>query len=127
MILVPLLNPKFANTLAARLCELRVRGTRRFVPHALVRPLDYAQRGAAHETEIKPARHETCSVRDPSSLSRTAFAACGYSHASPAGLTRGSIISAKKDGLHRNSGLPELRNIVCRKSGKPDLRCQARA
>jgi len=29
MILVPLLNPKFANTLAARPCELRVRGTRR--------------------------------------------------------------------------------------------------
>ena len=27
MILVPLLNPKFANTLAARWCELRVRGT----------------------------------------------------------------------------------------------------
>ena len=27
MILVPLLNPKFANTLAARSCELRVRGT----------------------------------------------------------------------------------------------------
>jgi hypothetical protein len=33
---------------------------------------------------------------------------------------------AKKDGLHRNSGLPELRNIMRRKSGKPDLRCQAR-
>jgi hypothetical protein len=30
------------------------------------------------------------------------------------------------DGLHRNSGLPELRGIVRRKSGKPDLRCQAR-
>jgi hypothetical protein len=30
------------------------------------------------------------------------------------------------DGLHRNSGLPELRIIVRRKSGKPDLRCQAR-
>jgi hypothetical protein len=30
------------------------------------------------------------------------------------------------DGLHRNSGLPELRNIICRKSGKPDLRCRAR-
>src|SRR6516165_8175856 len=28
MILVPLLSPKFANTLAARSCELRVRGTR---------------------------------------------------------------------------------------------------
>src|SRR5262245_64078524 len=27
MILVPLLNPKFANTLAARSCELRVCGT----------------------------------------------------------------------------------------------------
>src|SRR5262245_24098100 len=27
MILVPLLNPKFANTLAARPCEFRVRGT----------------------------------------------------------------------------------------------------
>src|SRR6516162_4522156 len=27
MILVPLLNPKFATTLAARSCELRVRGT----------------------------------------------------------------------------------------------------
>jgi hypothetical protein len=27
MILVPLLNPKFANALAARSCELRVRGT----------------------------------------------------------------------------------------------------
>jgi hypothetical protein len=30
------------------------------------------------------------------------------------------------DGLHRNSGLPELRNIMRRKSGKPDFRCQAR-
>jgi hypothetical protein len=30
------------------------------------------------------------------------------------------------DGLHRNSGLPELRTIMRRKSGKPDLRCQAR-
>jgi hypothetical protein len=28
--------------------------------------------------------------------------------------------------LHRNSGLAELRSIICRKSGKPDLRCQAR-
>src|SRR5207253_11050364 len=28
MILVPLLNPKFANARAASLCELRVRGTR---------------------------------------------------------------------------------------------------
>jgi hypothetical protein len=28
--------------------------------------------------------------------------------------------------LHRNSGLPELRNIMRRKSGKPDFRCQAR-
>jgi hypothetical protein len=27
MILVPLLNPKFATALAAMLCELRVRGT----------------------------------------------------------------------------------------------------
>src|SRR5262245_65669187 len=27
MILVPLLNPKFANALAAKSCELRVRGT----------------------------------------------------------------------------------------------------
>ena len=32
----------------------------------------------------------------------------------------------KMDGLHRNSGLPELRTIIRRKSGKPDLRCQAR-
>ena len=32
----------------------------------------------------------------------------------------------EEDGLHRNSGLPELRTIECRKSGKPDLRCQAR-
>jgi hypothetical protein len=30
------------------------------------------------------------------------------------------------DGLHRNSGLPELRIFKSRKSGKPDLRCQAR-
>jgi len=30
------------------------------------------------------------------------------------------------DGLHRNSGLPELRIFKRRKSGKPDLRCQAR-
>src|SRR5437588_7008124 len=28
MVLVPLLNPKFATACAARLCELRVRGTR---------------------------------------------------------------------------------------------------
>jgi hypothetical protein len=32
----------------------------------------------------------------------------------------------QEDGLHRNSGLPELRNIMRRKSGKPDFRCQAR-
>jgi hypothetical protein len=32
----------------------------------------------------------------------------------------------KMDGLHRSSGLPELRSIMRRKSGKPDLRCQAR-
>jgi hypothetical protein len=31
-----------------------------------------------------------------------------------------------KDGLHRNSSLPELRVFKRRKSGKPDLRCQAR-
>src|SRR4029450_4523878 len=30
-----------------------------------------------------------------------------------------------RDGLHRNSGLPELRSMVRRKSGKPDLRGQA--
>jgi len=46
-------------------------------------------------------------------------------------MTRASISFAKKfftkmDGLHRNSGLPELRIIMRRKSGKPDLRCQAR-
>jgi hypothetical protein len=35
-------------------------------------------------------------------------------------------VFAKVDGLHRNSGLPELRIIKRRKSGKPDLRCQAR-
>jgi hypothetical protein len=35
-------------------------------------------------------------------------------------------VSTKMDGLHRNSGLPELRIIMRRKSGKPDLRCQAR-
>jgi hypothetical protein len=49
---------------------------------------------------------------------------------SPAGLTRGSIFFVKlfceDDGLHRNSGLPELGSIERRKSGKPDLRCQAR-
>ena len=33
---------------------------------------------------------------------------------------------AKSDGLHRNSGWPELPSIMRRKSGKPDLRCQAR-
>jgi hypothetical protein len=33
---------------------------------------------------------------------------------------------AKKDGLHRNSGLLELRIFTRRTSGKPDLRCQAR-
>jgi hypothetical protein len=35
-------------------------------------------------------------------------------------------VFTKTDGLHRNSGLPELRSIMRRKSGKPDLRCQAR-
>jgi hypothetical protein len=35
-------------------------------------------------------------------------------------------VFAKMDGLHRNSGLPELRSIMRRKAGKPDLRCQAR-
>jgi hypothetical protein len=28
----------------------------------------------------------------------------------------------ERRGWHRNSGLPELRTIECRKSGKPDLR-----
>jgi hypothetical protein len=28
------------------------------------------------------------------------------------------------DGLHRNSGLPELRSIMRRKSGKPDLQAR---
>jgi hypothetical protein len=32
----------------------------------------------------------------------------------------------RRDGLHRNSGLPELRILMRRKSGIPDLRCQAR-
>jgi hypothetical protein len=32
----------------------------------------------------------------------------------------------EKDGLHRNSGVPEFRITASRKSGKPDLRCQAR-
>src|SRR5919198_950811 len=41
-------------------------------------------------------------------------------------MTRGSIILRKKsfceaDGWHRNSGLPELRTVMRRKSGKPDL------
>jgi hypothetical protein len=45
-------------------------------------------------------------------------------------MTRASILLRKNfftkiDGLHRNSGLPELRGIMRRKSGKPDLRCQA--
>src|SRR6516162_4610316 len=31
-------------------------------------------------------------------------------------------IFTKMDGLHRNSGLPELRSIIRRKSGEPDLR-----
>jgi hypothetical protein len=34
--------------------------------------------------------------------------------------------SFEADGLHRNSGLPELRSIVRHKSGKPDLWGQAR-
>jgi hypothetical protein len=32
----------------------------------------------------------------------------------------------EEDGLHRNSGLPEFRDLKRRKSGKPDLRGQAR-
>jgi hypothetical protein len=32
----------------------------------------------------------------------------------------------KIDGLHRNSGSPELRKITRRKSGEPNLRCQTR-
>ena len=40
-------------------------------------------------------------------------------------LLRKKVLT-KMDGLHRNSGLPELRSIMRRKSGKPDLRCQAR-
>jgi hypothetical protein len=28
------------------------------------------------------------------------------------------------DGLHRNSGLPELRSIMRRRSGKPDLQAR---
>src|SRR5262245_34279009 len=29
----------------------------------------------------------------------------------------------RKDGLHRTSGLPEVRTFKCRKSGRPDVRC----
>jgi hypothetical protein len=36
-------------------------------------------------------------------------------------------VFTKADGLHRNSGLPELRNFMRRKTGKPDLRCQSPA
>ena len=43
-----------------------------------------------------------------------------------AGSTRASIFLAKKNGLQRNSGLPEFRSVKCRKSDKSDLRCQAR-
>jgi hypothetical protein len=45
-------------------------------------------------------------------------------------MTSGSIFLRKnlfeEDGLHRNSGLPELRRFMRRKSGTPDLQCQAR-
>src|SRR5713226_1436029 len=40
MILVPLLNPKLANTPAARSCELRVRGTSRLASHRELEALD---------------------------------------------------------------------------------------
>jgi hypothetical protein len=58
---------------------------------------------------------------------------------SPAHPSSSQDVFAKMDGLHRNSGLPELRIFKRRKSGlpelrifkrrksgKPDLRCQAR-
>jgi len=44
-------------------------------------------------------------------------------------MTRASIEKKRfiqEDGLQRNSGLPEFRNMKRRKSGRPDLRCQAR-
>jgi hypothetical protein len=44
-------------------------------------------------------------------------------HAPPwAGDPRLASLEHERRGWHRNSGLPELRNIECRKSGKPDLR-----
>src|SRR5262249_56504058 len=36
-------------------------------------------------------------------------------------------VFTKADGLHRNSGLPELRNFMRRKTGKHDLRFQRQA
>jgi hypothetical protein len=41
-------------------------------------------------------------------------------------IHRKNTFFAQMDGLYRNSGLPEFRVILCRRSGKPDLRCQAR-
>src|SRR5229473_6005985 len=48
-----------------------------------------------------------------------------YPRSSCAGMTRASIEKAfywQSDGLHRTSGLPEVRTHERRKSGKPDLR-----
>jgi hypothetical protein len=41
MILVPLLNPKFANVPAAKSCELRVRGTSRLLKNRTMFPVRF--------------------------------------------------------------------------------------
>ena len=48
MILVPLLNPKFANALAAKSCELRVRGTSAL--YDMLHHIDLAERFALGRT-----------------------------------------------------------------------------
>jgi hypothetical protein len=74
-------------------------------------------------------------TRDPSiatarRLSRTVIRRAGrHARANP-GVTRGLDPRVhllpknfcEEDGLHRNSGLPELRNMMRRTSGKPDVR-----
>src|SRR5262245_40402039 len=56
MLLVPLLNPKFANTLAARPCELRVRGTSGVMVHLSRAMVQYMPLGHACRRSRKRAR-----------------------------------------------------------------------
>jgi hypothetical protein len=82
MILVPLLNPKFAIRLAAWLCELRVRGTRRV---GRQQPL-WCIIGAPYDGA--PNRKPTRKLASSSSLCRSVTPAAAHDATTCSGLAR---------------------------------------